>query len=788
MKILRYIAFALGGIAALLVAGGLLAYATFDANKLKAEVTQIVREKKQRELSIDGEVALSFWPSIGVQVGRVRLSEHASDKPFAAVDAARVSLAVMPLFSKQVVVDRLELEGVDATLVRSKDGKLNIDDLMSKDEKNESADSGAVRFDISGIRLKGAKLAWRDEQAGQSATLSELTLATGKVANQASGRLDLAGKLELAKPAAKTDLAVKGDYDIDLDKKRFALAATEVRVKGDVAPLAGLDLALGAGRLAFETASGQLLVEKLRLDAKGKLDEETFDVKVDAPKLQADADKAGGEAVNLVARLAGAKRTVDAKVDLAGLQGSSAALKIGRLAMTVDAKLGDATMHGTVNTPLDANLKTLAFDMPAFALDLDAKAGDSTIKGRVSTPIAANLQEMRFDLAKIGGELNLASPQMPMKSVRLPLDGELHADLGKQTASGQLATKFDESAIRAKFGASKFAPLALSFDVDIDRLNVDRYFPPTPPDAQKQKESGDKPIDLSALKNLNATGAVRIGALQASGIKVSNIKLEIKAANGRLDVAPHSASLYDGTLAGSFSADANGNRIVAKETLTNVNIDPLLRDVAKKDMLEGRGNLALDIATQGASVNAMKRALGGSARVALRDGAVKGINIGKTLREYKAIAGSAKQGTAQKAASTEKTDFTEMTASFRIAGGVAHNDDLSAKSPLLRLAGAGDINIGESKLDYLAKATVVNTSTGQEGKDLATLKGVTVPVRLSGPFDAPSYQVDFAALATELAKAKVDEAAKQLQEKAQAKVQEKVQSQVQDKLKGLFGR
>jgi len=785
MKILRYVAFALGGIAALLVAGGLFVYATFDANKLKAEVTQIVREKKQRELSIDGDVALSFWPSIGVRIGRVRLSEHASDKPFAALESARVSLAVMPLFSKQVVVDRLELEGVDATLVRGKDGKLNIDDLLSKDEQSDSA---AVRFDVSAIGLKGARLAWRDEQAGQSASLSDLNLATGRIANQASGRLDLSGKLEVAKPAAKADLAFKGDYDIDLDKKRFAVSSSEVRVKGDVAPLAGLDLVFGAGKLGFEAGSGQLQIEKVKLDAKGKLDDENLELRLDAPRLQADAEKAGGETVNLLARLAGAKRTLDAKMDIAGMQGSAAALKIGKLALTFDARLGDATAHGTVNTPLDANLKTLAFDMPAFALDLDARSGDSTLKGRVTTPVAANLQAMSFDLAKIGGELNLASPQMPMKSVRLPLDGELHADLGMQTANGQLATKFDESTIRAKLGATKFAPLALTFDVDVDRINADKYFPPSTPDAQKQKESGDKPIDLSALKSLNATGAVRIGALQASGIKASNIKLEIKAANGKLDVAPHSASLYDGTLAGSLSADANGNRIVVKETLTNINVDPLLHDVAKKDLLEGRGNVALDISTAGASVNAMKRALGGSARIALRDGAVKGINIGKTLREYKSIVGSAKQGAAQKAVATEKTDFTEMSASFRIANGVAHNEDLSAKSPLLRLAGAGDINIAESRIDYLARATVVNTSTGQAGKELANLKGVTVPVRLSGPFDALSYQVDFAALATDLAKAKVEEATKQLQDKAQAKVQEKVQSQVQDKLKGLFGR
>ena len=53
---------------------------------------------------------------------------------------------------------------------------------------------------------------------------------------------------------------------------------------------------------------------------------------------------------------------------------------------------------------------------------------------------------------------------------------------------------------------------------------------------------------------------------------------------------------------------------------------------------------------------------------------------------------------------TQKTDFSELSASFTIKNGVAHNEDLDAKSPLLRLGGAGDINIAASSLDYLAKA------------------------------------------------------------------------------------
>lgn len=778
MRILKYIAFALGGVAALLVAGGLFIYATFDANKLKSEVTQIVKEKKQRTLSIDGDFALSFWPSIGLQLGRTRLSEHASDAEFAALDSARVSLAILPLFSKQVVIDQLELAGVSATLVRGKDGKLNIDDLLSKDDQPENQ---TLRFDVSSIKLKDSRLAYRDEQAGRSATLSALNLTTGKIANVAHGRMQLDGKLAVDKPVVATDLALVGDYDIDLDKKRFSLGAADIRVKGDASVLNKLDLSLTVGKLGLDPAAAQVDAEKLKLTVKGMLEAEALDIRLETPKLLASAEKASSDAINIVARFTGPQRAVDARLDLAGVQGSAKAMQVARLLLAFDGKSGDFSAKGGIDSPLTANLQTLVFEMPGFALEIDAKAGTNAIKGRLASPLKANLQAMTFDLAKLSGELTVASPQMPMKSVRMPLDGEAHADLTKQTAGGQLATKFDESAMRGKFSIAKFSPLAVGFELDIDRINVDKYFPPVAPDAKKV--AADKPIDLSALKGLNANGAVRIGALQAAGVKASNLKLQIKAANGKLDVAPHSANLYDGALAGSFSADANGNRMVAKETLTNVNIDPLLRDVTGNGMIEGRGNLSLDLATGGASVAAMKRALGGNARLALRDGAIKGINIGKALREYKAVSGI-QQGAARKAVSTEKTDFTEISASFRIANGVAHNDDLQAKSLLLRLGGSGDINIADNSIHYVVKAAVVNTSTGQEGKELANLKGVTVPVHLSGQFDALSYRVDVAAIATDLAKTRVNEATQQLQQRAT----DKVQSQVQGKLKGVLGR
>src|SRR5882672_2151800 len=127
-------------------------------------------------------------------------------------------------------------------------------------------------------------------------------------------------------------------------------------------------------------------------------------------------------------------------------------------------------------------------------------------------------------------------------------------------------------------------------------------------------------------------------------------------------------------------------------------------------MLEGKGNIALDVQTGGNVVSAMKKALAGTARLSLKDGGLKGINIDELIRKVK-------KQPAQ--SSSQRTDLSELTASFVIKNGVAHNDDLSAKAPALRLGGAGDINIGANAIDYLAKVSFVASSSGQGGKDVA---------------------------------------------------------------------
>ena len=419
----------------------------------------------------------------------------------------------------------------------------------------------------------------------------------------------------------------------------------------------------------------------------------------------------------------------------------------------------------------------------------------------------------KLSIGKIDAQVDLESAALPQRSLKVKLDGSLSADSHAQDIAARLGAHFDETNAKARVEVHGFSAPRIAFDADVDRLNLDRYLPASATGATAGKpasapaltpgpsptsplplagegpgvRAADPKVDLSALKALNLSGAVRIGALQVRNLKAASVKVALSSADGHLNVAPLSASLYEGTLNGSAKVDANTNRIAADLALSGISIEPLVKDLTGRDLIAGHGGVKLDITTQGPTVGAMRHALGGSASLVLRDGAIHGINIAQKLREVKSAlaAGAAQTGAADEA---QKTDFSELTASFSISNGVATNRDLLAKSPLLRVSGAGTIDIGAGALDYTVQAAVVETLAAQGGGDLSGLRGVTVPVHLSGPFGALSYQLDWNSLARQAITKKAGDQLKNLLQNKLKKDGQPSNPSLGDALKGLLGK
>ena len=713
MKTVKTLLIAFGVL--LVLGGGLLAYiaATFDPNAYKPQIIQLVQQHTQRTLRLDGDIKLALWPGIGADLGRLSLSERNSEKPFVAVEAARFSLKLLPLLSKQLVVDEVTVRGARINLARGKDGRMNFDDLLGeapaspgkagrqKPQPPAAGGSQQFAFDIDRVVIADSMLEFRDEAAGARYAVSKLNLKTGRIASGVPADIDLSLVVQGDRP--KLDLAVglKTRLTFDAQQKAGTLEQLALEIRGQAADVSKLDLRAG-GSVRVNSGGGEFAAEKLAVTATGMQGKDAFDVKLDVP----------------------------------AVTGSMQAFKAG--AVTVDAGL---------------------------------KQGERAIKLRLTSPVNGNLQAQQFSLPQLKAGISATGPDLPGKSISGDLAGSASADIGKQNAQLNLSGKLAGSAIKARLGIAGFGPSAFNFDIDLDQLDADRFMPAAapagkgggaPPAAAKSAAAPAQPFDLSALKTLRADGSIRIGALTASNLKMQNVRAVLKAAGGRVTVNPLAAGLYQGTLNGAAAVDAGPGVPVftVRQTLTGVSIAPLLKDLANNETLEGKGTVSIDVTARGNTADALKRGLDGTAALRLTDGALKGIDIGGAIRSAKARLGALKGEQTQQADAQQKTDFSELTATFNIANGVARNKDLSMKSPLLRIGGEGEINIGADTIDYLVKASVVGTSKGQGGRDVDDLRGITVPVRVAGPLKAPSYKLDFGAMITDTARQKVEDAVK----------------------------
>ena len=718
MKILKYVLLGIGAL--VLLFGAVLAYvaATFNPNDYKPQIIQVVKEKKNRTLKLDGDIKLSFWPNVGAELGKVSLSEAKSEKEFAAVDNARVSVKLMPLFSNQMVVDEVRVKGARAALVRFKDGKLNIDDLLAKDDKEPKQQ---VAFDIAEVEIADSAFSFRDEQTGGQYALSKVNLKTGRIANNVPTKIDLSVIVQASQPKVNLATELKTKLTFDLDKQVYVLDGMSLEAKGEAADIRNFALK-ATGSVTAKPGTNEFTADKLAVAMTGVSGKDNLDLKLDAPKLLFTRDKASGDKVTVVAKVTGPQSALNANVSLPGVEGSAK-----------------------------------AFKSAAMTLDLDFKQGDLSVKGKVASPVAGNLESQQVSLPGLAANLTVTGPDVPGKSLTGDLKGSAAFDGAKGNAQANLAGKVADSNVKAKLGIASFKSAAVNFDVEVDQLDVDRYFPPAP--AGQQQKQPEKPFDLTGLRGLNANGTIRIGSLKASNLKATNVRVDVKAGGGRVELSPLTANLYQGTLAGAATINAAPATptFAVKNNLSGVSVAPLLKDLANNDTLEGRGSVTLDVTTQGATPSALKRALNGTGGLKVTDGAVKGIDIAGTLRNAKAKLGTLKGEQTQQADKSQKTDFSELSGTFAIRNGVARNNDLSIKSPLLRVGGEGDINIGEDSLNYLVKASVVGTSKGQGGRDLDDLKGITVPVRLSGPLTSPKYTIDFGSMVTDVAKQKIEE-------------------------------
>ncbi|MCG8426698.1 MAG: AsmA family protein [Chromatiales bacterium] len=696
-KLFKVIGILVAAVVLLVVTAVIVLPMVIDPNDYKEEIVNQVQAHTGRQLTIEGDLNLSVFPWLGIDIGAMQLSNAPGFEPknFAAVKHAAVRVKLMPLLSSRLEVDTIGLDGLELNLAKRKDGSSNWDDLAQgsgqqtekkMEQPDPSGDQGMALtgLSIGGIDINNAMIRWDDRTSGQLYEISPFNLKSGAIV-----------------PGKPVDL----NMDLQLTSK---------------APQMGAKVTL-TGSVNLDQDNGKLAVNGLKLTADA----------------QGEALPGGSLQAELVATIA------------AALNGES--LSVSGLQLSV----GDLKLSGQLNG------KDLA-GLPTFT---------------------GNIQLAELNLKKWLTSQKIELPPMADATVLTRFSAGFDLmNQGAVTQLDNLKVSMDDTTLD---GNVKLNGTAVGFKLNVDAIDADRYLPAAKIGEQPQdapQSSGDEPLlPIETLRELNVDGVLSIGKLTIQKLLAEQIELSVKAKNGQLAIDQAIKKFYQGALSGKVNLDVTGKtpRMNIDEKLTGLQAGPLLQDLMDDDKLTGKGNFSAKLMASGNSVNAIKKSLGGNLDFAFKDGAVKGFNLAQVIRDtrsqFQGQGAAARSGPAQ-------TDFSELSGSAVITNGVVKNQDLLAKSPYLRVTGEGTVNLVPETLDYTVTPVIVSTEKGQGGEGLDDLKGVPIPVRLTGSFAAPSFAIDWGQVLAGTQKAKLEEKKQELKQK----VQEQLQDQLGDKLKGLF--
>jgi len=301
----------------------------------------------------------------------------------------------------------------------------------------------------------------------------------------------------------------------------------------------------------------------------------------------------------------------------------------------------------------------------------------------------------------------------------------------------------DDSKIGFSANIKDMARPDLTFAMNIDRVDVDRYLPPpsekkAPAEpAGKPQPGAEKKTDYSPLRKAVLNGEIKAGEVKVMNARLQNAVMKVRGRDGVFHVDPFGFSAYEGKVSSKTEIDVRADAPKTKVELdvANLKARPLLNDVLKKDILDGTTQVKMSLRMEGDAPERIKKTLNGNGDIRFVDGAIIGIDIPGMVRNLKsAFSGS------EKPAEKPKTDFAELLIPFSIKDGVVQTKGTSMTSPLLRVTAEGTADLNQETLAMRVEPMAVGTLKGQG--DTKERSGLMVPILVTGTFSNPRFAPD----------------------------------------------
>jgi len=268
------------------------------------------------------------------------------------------------------------------------------------------------------------------------------------------------------------------------------------------------------------------------------------------------------------------------------------------------------------------------------------------------------------------------------------------------------------------------------------------------------------------------------------------LQLLVIAKAGLINVKQVSGKLYQGGFSNSAIIDARKTpvKLDIKKQVNDIQLGVMLMDLANIDRFTGRFSMQSDYQAQGNSVYEIVHSLNGNLNLGLKQGRLKGVNLGDTLcRGILQVKG---QQPPVESAQTY-TEFSNLNATAKITDGVLVNKDLKAALVGIVLLGDGQVDLPAEALNYGMELTVLQDFASDSCRIDEKLHNLSLPLRCHGGFDTDPAKlcgVDKTRIKQLLSKLVTADAKQKVEEKLEQKLEQKLKGneQLKGALKGLF--
>jgi AsmA protein len=447
--------------------------------------------------------------------------------------------------------------------------------------------------------------------------------------------------------------------------------------------------------------------------------------------------------------------------------------------LTLALETGEGNQSVLIQAPqlsLDMAAQTLVLD--SFTAELAGLQADGTFSARkiIDDPAfsgAFNIAE--FSPVNLMQTLQMDVPvtadptALQKASMNMNLSGN-----NTQLALKDFTMELDQSRFTGEVNVMNFDQPKITFQFAVDDIDLDRYMAPAS-EASGASASGsgdswseDVAIPQEELQGQDVQGQLKVGTLQMAGLEFSDAEVGILIRNGKLRVNPLTAGFYGGRYSGDIVLDGSTTapQISINENIDSVAFDRLVADLVKSESLSGTGKGHVRLSGRGESSSEMLGSLEGDVGLTLVEGALEGINIWYEIRRGWALF----KGMAPPEPEPNRTVFSRMNMVGEVENGVVNTRELIGELPFLTIRGDGAIDLGQSQVDLGMVAEVRNSPELGNDPLSSGLAGKSFPFKISGPLDAPSLSVDWAALikgeATDMLIDKLGLGSKEVQEDA----------------------